>query len=193
MASTLFIQQNTRQSPPPLPNKAVLFQSFHSTLNPAKKTSLNVTASLADYLSQHSLSKQKKRSGSLITARYAGEQGRDVFAVPGSIRHALSQGCHQLLRDGAALAESAKDILGAFGVSSSIAIHASNISKCNNPVAGLDHQQQLLLACVDYEGTTIDEVIERSQLQAPTVARLLLNLELHGYISSTQRGYTRVK
>lgn len=135
----------------------------------------------------------KLRSGSLITARYAAEQGREVFAVPGSIRHSLSQGCHQLLRDGAMLTESAKDIVDTLGISSASPIPIKMFSKCNNRSPGLDPQQQLLLACVDYEGTSVDEIMQRSGGSISATARLLLNLELHGYISSTHQGYTRVK
>ena len=135
----------------------------------------------------------KLRSGSLITARCAAEQGREVFAIPGSIRHSLSHGCHQLLRDGAVLVESPKDIVDALNISPISTISATFISECNSRLSGLDSKQQQLLACVDYEGTSTDEVIERSGLSTPLVARLLLNLELHGYINSTPRGYMRVK
>lgn len=135
----------------------------------------------------------KLRSGSLITARYAAEQGREVFAVPGSIRHALSQGCHQLLRDGATLVESAKDIFDALNIAPKLRLYSNLVSTGNNLPVVLDPQQQQLLACIDYEGTSLDEAIERSQTPAAVVAGQLLNLELHGYIAPTHRGYVRVK
>ena len=135
----------------------------------------------------------KLRSGSLITAGHAAEQGREVFAIPGSIRHSLSQGCHQLLRNGATLTESVKDILDVLDISPIYFKHTEIIAKPTNFASGLDPQQQQLLACVDYEGITVDEIIRRSKLPAPTVARQLLNLELHGYINSTYQGYTRAK
>lgn len=135
----------------------------------------------------------KMRSGSLITARCAAEQGREVFAIPGSIRHSLSQGCHQLIRDGATLTESAKDIMDVLNISPICYSSDTYVSKCNRPETGLDSKQQQLLACVDYEPTSIDEVIERSGFSASLSASLLLNLELHGYISSAPRGFVRVK
>jgi len=143
----------------------------------------------------------KLRSGSLITARYAGEQGREVFAVPGAIRHSLSRGCHQLLRDGATLVESIQDIVDALGIPHPASPQRGEENRepeasfgvLVNQQLGLDPQQQQLLACVDFEGTSIDEVIKRSKCSTHIVARQLLNLELHGYISSTQRGYTRIK
>lgn len=134
----------------------------------------------------------KLRSGSLITARYAAEQGRDVFAIPGSIRHALSHGCHQLLRDGAVLTESVQDILDTLNIHQAAQHNNQNISKHNNLSRRLDPKQQQLLACVDHEETSIEEIINRSQLTVSEVNRLLLNLELDGYISSTLRGYIRI-
>ncbi len=136
----------------------------------------------------------KQRSGSLITAHYAAEQGRDVFAVPGSIRHALSQGCHQLLREGALLVESAQDIINSLSiVLTKSASKAAIVKENSSGIKKLNKQQQQLLACVDYEGCSIDKIIERSGVSTDKTARLLLNLELHGYISSTYRGYVRVK
>jgi len=135
----------------------------------------------------------KLRSGSLITAHLAAEQGREVFAIPGSIRHSLSQGCHQLLRDGAMLTESVNDILDTLHLVQAVQPPTTSISKRKNLSRKLDPEQQQLLACVDYEETPIDEVISRSGLSASTVSRLLSNLELNGDIRPCLRGYIRTR
>ena len=134
----------------------------------------------------------KRRSGSLITAHCAADQGRDVFAVPGSVRHQYAGGCHQLLREGAMLTESIADILDALNISSPKGPHLE-FSTTEKPILGLDPAQRQLLACVDNEGTSIDTVIERSRLDASAVASQLLTLELLGYIITTERGYARIK
>jgi len=128
------------------------------------------------------------RSGSLITARYANEQGREVFAIPGSIHNPLAKGCHYLIRQGAKLIETAEDILEELG-----ALHAitTPIKTIANPKKHdtLAPSLRALLAHIGYEITALDTIIMRSGLTATQVSSMLLSLELQDFIKTTQGGY----
>jgi DNA processing protein len=135
------------------------------------------------------------KSGSLITAKYALEQSREVFAIPGSIHNPLARGCHALLRQGAKLVETATDILEELGA----LLQAVTASATPNSTA--DAKQKALdlpplagdyariLACIGYESTPVDMLIERSGLPAETVSSLLMVLELQGYVAAVAGGY----
>lgn len=131
-----------------------------------------------------------KRSGSLITARMALEQGREVFAVPGSIFNPLARGCHQLLRQGAKLVEGIEDILEELPTSSLMEAKATG-SRAISPVTELDAGYQNLYQCIDYEVTALDKMVYRSGLAAATVSSMLTILELQGYIVAVPGGYVR--
>ncbi|OGT21615.1 MAG: DNA protecting protein DprA [Gammaproteobacteria bacterium RIFCSPHIGHO2_02_FULL_42_13] len=132
------------------------------------------------------------RSGSLITARLAGEQGREVFAVPGSIHNPLSKGSHCLIRDGAKLVETAQDVINEL---SGFDLDLSKISpdKPKKPHHPLDDQHQKLLSCIGFELTTLDVLIIRSGCLIEIISSLLLSLELGGYIKEVPGGYCRIK
>jgi DNA processing protein len=132
------------------------------------------------------------RSGSLITAQHAIGQGREVFAIPGSIHNALARGCHHLIRQGAKLVESAEDIFvelraiaGALSTPSSA--RASRASQ-KNPGAVLDKEYEILLDALGFEPARVDDLIARSGLRADAVASMLLILELEGRIESYPGG-----
>lgn len=131
------------------------------------------------------------RSGSLITARIAGEQGREVFAIPGSIHNPQARGCHALIRQGAKLVETAGDILEELGqIAGSIPDLTNETAHDHSP--SLDSDYQTLLNHVDYAPTSVDTLVERSGLTVETVSSMLLLLELQGYVSSAAGGlYTR--
>ncbi|GIU34943.1 DNA-processing protein DprA [Shewanella schlegeliana] len=133
------------------------------------------------------------KSGSLITARLANEQGREVFAVPGSVLSEQSEGCHQLLRDGAKLVESVSDILEE--VTALSHFHLEEL-KARHHIGGenaSDLPFSSLLASVGYEATTIDDVVEHSGKTIELVLEQLLELELQGWISAVPGGYIRLK
>jgi len=128
------------------------------------------------------------RSGSLITARYANEQGREVFAIPGSIHNPLARGCHYLIRQGAKLVETAEDILEELGSLHALSTPIKTITHTKKHVT-LAAPLRALLAHIGYEVTALDTIIMRSGLTASEVSSMLLSLELQDVIKSTHGGY----
>jgi DNA processing protein len=114
------------------------------------------------------------QSGSLITARTAADQGRDVFAIPGSIHSPLSKGCHLLIKQGAKLVESAQDILEELGQSSSEASHSATAPAM--PAAGTE--PGIVLEALGHDPASADQLGERTGLSAASIAAALLELEL---------------
>jgi DNA processing protein len=130
------------------------------------------------------------RSGSLITARFASEQGREVFAIPGSIHNPLARGCHQLIRQGAKLVETAQDVLEELAPQLRAAIAEPPAEETQaDPVAELDEEYRQLLACLEQAPSSVDQIVQRSGLTADAVSSMLLLLELQGYVVSTAGGY----
>ncbi len=122
-------------------------------------------------------------SGSLITARLAAEQGRDVFAIPGSIHSPLSKGCHALIKEGAKLVESAQDVLGELGGPAP----TRTVQQSSAEVA---HE---LLAHLGHDPCNVDTLCQRSGLTPDTVSAMLLQLELDGRVASLPGGrYQRI-
>lgn len=132
------------------------------------------------------------KSGSLITARLAGEQGREVFAVPGSIHNGLSRGCHQLIRQGATLVENVDDILSEIAWTNAAAAAQSDAparAASQKKYSGLlDNDYEILLDALGFEPASIDVLIARCGLKADAVASMLLMLELEGRIESYPGG-----
>ena len=130
------------------------------------------------------------QSGSLITARLAAEQGREVFAIPGSIHHALAKGCHSLIRQGAKLVETAEHILEELGgITGGRGMQESTEPKDIKNIVNLDDEYKHVLKCIDFEPTSVDKVVERSGLTADAVCSMLLVLELQGYVTALSGGY----
>lgn len=131
------------------------------------------------------------RSGSLITARLATEQGREVFAIPGSIHSPTAHGCHSLLRNGAKLVESVTDILEEIAQFEPLFTSKSTKRSYNNSQNQLDEENRKLLECVGFEATAVDTVVNRTGLSVEHVTSSLMILELKGFIYSTPGGYCR--
>jgi DNA processing protein len=132
------------------------------------------------------------QSGSLITARSALEQGRDVFAIPGSIHSPLSKGCHQLIRQGAKLVESAQDILEEIHIQNfplkekfsppHVAVNAA-VNSVNPSAMTIQ-----LLHAAGHDPVSVDELAARTTMTMAEVQASLLELELEGRIERLASG-----
>ena len=135
-----------------------------------------------------------ERSGSLITARMALEQGRDVMAVPGPVSSPTSRGCHRLIKQGAALIETASDVFEALGVD---AADSSNADRGRDdavpkPIAEpSDHALAKLLGAVGSALTTLDQIMATVGMPAQRVIPQLVELELGGFVQQVPGGYIR--
>lgn len=129
-------------------------------------------------------------SGSLITARLAAEQGREVFAIPGSIHAPQSRGCHALIRQGAKLVETALDVLEELGPLAQVVQQYATAPERPAPHSAFITQ---LLEQIGYDPVSVDALIERSGLTADVVSSMLLQMELHGLVATCPGGkYQRI-
>ncbi len=124
------------------------------------------------------------KSGSLITARLACEQNRDVLAIPGSIHNPHARGCHYLLQQGAKLVTCSQDVLEDMR----IGYAPLETEKIHNSLAD---QNKNLVKCIGYETTTVDQLVLRSGLTIEQVVCELVELELQGVVSAVPGGYMR--
>ena len=114
-------------------------------------------------------------SGSLITARLAAEQGREVFAIPGSIHSPVARGCHRLIKQGAKLVETAQDVLEEFG---------NYPEPADVPAVLSDECENAVLSALGHDPCTLDDLVERTGLTADRLLTELLTLELAGSIAT---------
>ncbi len=144
------------------------------------------------------------RSGALITARLAAEAGREVFAVPGSIHNPMARGCHRLIRDGAALVETADEVISALGAWAGALrgdLQRRLAAGRNAPSGGppspapppvdTDPAHHRLWQSLGHDPTTMDQLVERSGLTAAALSSMLLVMELQGRVSVEHGRYSR--
>lgn len=141
-----------------------------------------------------------KRSGSLTTARHAAEQGREVFAVPGSVHNPMARGCHHLIRQGAKLVEEVGDVMEELPAAC-LSFSARDASPHGDALDGVGATRDALSAdawavytACELEAAGVDTLVERTALTADTVSSMLLDLELKGYVASAAGGlYARAR
>jgi DNA processing protein len=136
------------------------------------------------------------KSGSLITAQFAIDQGREVFAIPGSIHNPLTRGCHALIKSGAKLVDSTRDIFEEIAISLP---KQDDMSRNSGPDrvklrrSTLDKGHKILLDAFGFESASVDTLAERTGFPSRSVASMLMNLELEGVVGSEAGGrYVRL-
>ncbi|KKQ23054.1 MAG: protecting protein DprA, DNA processing protein [Candidatus Wolfebacteria bacterium GW2011_GWC1_37_10] len=132
-----------------------------------------------------------ERSGSIVTARLAAEQGREVFVAPGQVNHPNYKGSHQLIRDGARLITSIDDIIEDLGLEN-YNLKLKNSKQIPNLKNINDRNQLLILKIIKETGepANIDKIIETTKLEPQTINQAIAFLIIEGIIKETERGYT---
>ena len=127
-------------------------------------------------------------SGSLITARLAGEQGREVFAIPGSIHSPFSRGCHKLIREGAKLVETAQDVLDelrfeGLAIPASSAAHSAQ--RDGSPISS---PHRVIVTALGGDPCDLDALVARTRMAPEALAAALVELELDGHVAALPGG-----
>ena len=130
------------------------------------------------------------KSGSLITAKYALEQNREVFAIPGSIRNPLAAGCHHLIKQGAKLVESVTDILEDVSFLPNNGLY--NIERAENAPIEDSEENCPILKSLGFEAASVDVITHSTQWPVEKVLARLLDLELEDKVARTADGYIKL-
>jgi DNA processing protein len=139
----------------------------------------------------------KIKSGSLITAKYAAEQNREVFALPNNINNPNAEGCHWLIKQGATLIDSINDIIEQLPQIQNKSLHFGGCDSINNDDIQKNTNQSLasdpLLDSVGYSATSIDVIAKRTGMSLSDLLSQLLEYELRGFVASTADGYIKLR
>jgi DNA processing protein len=131
------------------------------------------------------------QSGTLITARLAAEQGRDVLVLPGHIANAQAAGCHQLIRDGARLVTSVADILEDLNLAHTLLMPQTTAAQLPATDSAIPAHLQDLHAALDWNGQSIDCLIDSTGLDIASLSSQLMELELLGFAVQASGRYLR--
>lgn len=129
-----------------------------------------------------------RESGSLITARLAAEQGREVFAIPGSIHNVMARGCHRLIRQGAKLVETVDDVLEEIGSLVGEALHRGTGTEPATGSASLPHPHQAVLDALGDSPQSVDTLVERLGMAPEVLGPALFELEIQGRVATGADG-----
>ncbi|MBF7074677.1 DNA-protecting protein DprA [Glaciecola sp. MH2013] len=141
----------------------------------------------------------KIKSGSLVTAKYASEQNREVFAMPSHIHNSQAKGCHWLIKQGAKLAECAQDILDELPINQKQSLAMAPLLDTvstdlkESVDAMISEAADPILQAIDYDLTSIDDIAKRSGECIPNLLTKLLEYELRGIVASTSGGYLKLR
>ncbi len=130
----------------------------------------------------------KKRSGSLITADFALEQGKEIYAVPGRMDDALSYGCNTLIGQGAGIVTSCEDLLSELGLASINS--TADMEKIKNL---LEKEELLVYSCFDLHTKNMEELVQMTKIPAAKMADLLVRLQSKGFIEEYFKNHYRKK
>ena len=128
------------------------------------------------------------KSGSMVTAKLAANQGREVFAIPSAISNTAASGCHNLIKQGAKLVDSIEDIIQELAFEPQYSIKSNKKNKKN-----VDNNDNMLLKYLSYESITVDKIVEKSGISPQIVTRELLLLEISNIVTVAGAGYVLTK
>lgn len=126
----------------------------------------------------------KEKSGSLITADMALEQGRDVYALPGPVTSRLSKGCHNLIRQGAGILVSPQELLEELSISMS-----QNLLNSEENKNVLESTENLVYSCLRFHPESLNSILDKTGLSIPELLNSIMQLELKGYIQEISKNY----
>lgn len=126
----------------------------------------------------------KERSGSLITADMALEQGKDVYALPGPCSSALSKGCHNLIKQGAGILLSPKELIEELGI-----FYKKAVENVTENKISLETPEKLVYSCLDFYPKSLNQILEETGISISVLMQTIVDLELKGVIKEMSKNY----
>ena len=126
----------------------------------------------------------KEKSGSLITADMALEQGKDVYALPGPVNSALSRGCNQLIKQGAGILLSPEELLEELGISYLVSKKNEKQKKLT-----LETEENIVYSCLGFQPQNLEQLIQATKYSVAQLLDILMSLELRGLIKEISKNY----